>query len=213
MKQQLEKELGTDFIHVELWAGPSENFLTETRSAGKYSLMRVRWGADYIDPQTWTDPFADYLDPETGMSNGNSYTKWNPIMEDEAFRTVFGKYTENGIADHIDEFMASDDFAEVRGILKQYYALVDDGINEGLDLTKRFEKFAEAEALLINNAMLIPCYMGPATYQASKLNIFEGAYAACGYTKLTYKGMHLQDHFISMEEYEQNYEAWKNGEY
>ena len=63
VKQQLEKALGTDFIKLELWAGPSENFLSETRSAGKYSFMRVRWGADYIDPQTWTDPFGSSTNP------------------------------------------------------------------------------------------------------------------------------------------------------
>lgn len=27
-----------------------------------------------------------------------------------------------------------------------------------------------------------------------------------------YKGMHLQDEFISMEQYEANYQAWLNGE-
>ncbi len=213
VKQQLEKALGTDFIKLELWAGPAENFLSETRRAGKYSIMRVRWGADYIDPQTWTDPFSGSTDPETGLEIGNSYNKWNVILEDDLFRASFSGIDTNSIAGYIDEFLASEDLAQVRALLEQYYALVDEGINEGVDLTKRFEKFAEAEALLINNAMLIPCYIGPANYQATKLNIFEGSYAACGYSKLTYKGMHVQDHFISMEEYEANYEAWKNGDY
>ena len=213
VKQQLEKALGTDFVKLELWAGPSENFLSETRSAGKYSFMRVRWGADYIDPQTWTDPFASYVDAETGVQLGNTYNRWNIILEDEAFRTALTNISGNSLPGHVDEFLASEDFAEVRGILQQYYALVDEGINEGVNLTKRFEKFAEAEATLINNAMLIPCYIGPAKYQVTKLNVFEGPYAACGYAKYMYKGMHLQDHFISLEEYEANHEAWLNNEY
>ncbi len=217
VKQQLEKTLGTDFIKLELWAGPSENFLSETRSAGKYSFMRVRWGADYIDPQTWTDPFSGNLDPETGIQTGNTYNRWNILLDDEAFRVAMDDIADNDVPNSLpqytEEFLASDDFAEVRGILEEYYELVEKGINEGVDLTKRFEYFAEAEALLIKNALLIPCYIGQAKYQATKLNVFEGAYAACGYTKLTYKGMHIQDEFISMDQYEANYNAWKNGEY
>lgn len=213
VKQQLEKALGTDFINVELWAGPSENFLTETRSAGKYSFMRVRWGADYIDPQTWTDPFASTVDADTGVELGNTYNRWNILLDDDAFRTAMAGITDNSVPEHTEEYLASADFAEVRGILEQYYELVNEGVNEGVDLTKRFEKFAEAEALLINNAMLIPCYIGPAKYQATKLNVFEGSYAACGYSKLMYKGMHLEDHFISMEEYDANYKAWQENQY
>lgn len=213
VKQQLEKALGTDFVKLELWAGPSENFLSETRSAGKYSFMRVRWGADYIDPQTWTDPFGGSTNAETGLEAGNTYNRWNLILDDELFRNNFTAISTNSIGNYADEFIASDDFKEVRAILEEYYALVDAGIQEGVDLTKRFENFAKAEALLINNALIVPCYIGPANYQVTKLNIYEGAYAACGYTKLMYKGMHLQDHFISMEEYETNLKDWTDGKY
>ena len=213
VKQQLEKVLGTDFINIELWAGPSENFLSETRNAGKYSFMRVRWGADYIDPQTWTDPFSGGIDYDTGIEAGNTYNRWNIILDDDTFRTTLQNITTNSIGDYADEYIASDDFKEVRAILEEYYALVEAGIAEGVDVNKRYEYFAEAEALLIKNAMLMPCYVGPATYQATKLNIFEGAYAPCGYAKLTYKGMHLQDHFITMEEYETNQKEWSEGKY
>ena len=213
VKQQLEKALGTDFVKLELWAGPSENFLSETRSAGKYSFMRVRWGADYIDPQTWTDPFGGSTNAETGLEAGNTYNRWNLILDDELFRNNFTAISTNSIGNFADEFIASDDFKEVRTILEEYYALVDAGIQEGVDLTKRFENFAKAEALLINNALIVPCYIGPENYQVTKLNIYEGAYAACGYTKLMYKGMHLQDHFISMEEHETNLKDWTDGKY
>lgn len=134
-------------------------------------------------------------------------------MDDELFRNNFTAISTNSIGNYADEFIASDDFKEVRAILEEYYALVDAGIQEGVDLTKRFENFAKAEALLINNALIVPCYIGPANYQVTKLNIYEGAYAACGYTKLMYKGMHLQDHFISMEEYETNLKDWTDGKY
>lgn len=64
-KQQIESVLGTDYVVCELYAGPSESFLSETRRAGKYSFMRCNWGADYIDPQTWTDPFDGKEQPRS----------------------------------------------------------------------------------------------------------------------------------------------------
>lgn len=213
VKQQLEKVLGTDFINIVLWAGPSENFLSETRSAGKYSFMRVRWGADYIDPQTWTDPFNGGVDPDTGIHIGNSYNRWEILLDDDTCRWNFNKIQTNSMPAHIEEILSDPDLKNVRDILKQYYELVEMGKAEGVDLDKRFDYFAQAEALLINNAMVMPCYCGAAKYQATKLNIFEGAYAPCGYAKLTYKGMKLQDHFITMKEYEKNMKDWEDGKY
>ncbi|MBE6648664.1 MAG: peptide ABC transporter substrate-binding protein [Ruminococcaceae bacterium] len=57
LEQQLETVLGADFIDVVVVAGPSSNFLTEVRRSGKYAFMKCNWGADYQDPETWTDPF------------------------------------------------------------------------------------------------------------------------------------------------------------
>lgn len=57
LEQQVEGLLGSDFIDIVVLAGPSQNFLSEVRRAGKYALMKCNWGADYADPETWTDPF------------------------------------------------------------------------------------------------------------------------------------------------------------
>lgn len=58
VEQNLEKILGTDYIDVIVQAGPDTGFLNERR-AGNYGLMKCNWGADYADPETWTDPFVD----------------------------------------------------------------------------------------------------------------------------------------------------------
>jgi len=58
VEQNLEKVLGTDYIDVIVQAGPDTGFLSERR-AGNYGLMKCNWGADYADPETWTDPFVD----------------------------------------------------------------------------------------------------------------------------------------------------------
>lgn len=84
-KQQLEGVLGTDYINVELYAGPSESFLSATRRAGVYSMMRCNWGADYADPLTWASPFAESIDSETGLHEGNSYNKMDVSLDGDSY--------------------------------------------------------------------------------------------------------------------------------
>ncbi len=58
VEQGLEEELGKDYIDVIVQAGPDTGFLGAVRRSGKYGLMKCNWGADYADPETWTDPFV-----------------------------------------------------------------------------------------------------------------------------------------------------------
>jgi len=77
VEQQLEDLLGKDYIDIIVEAGPSTGFLA-TRRTGQYAFMKVNWGPDYADPNTYTDPFyegtynwpnkaTEYLD-ENGVS-------------------------------------------------------------------------------------------------------------------------------------------------
>ncbi len=59
VEQQLEGLLGTDYIDIVVEAGPSSGFLKAVRRSGNYALMKCNWGADYADPNTYTDPFYD----------------------------------------------------------------------------------------------------------------------------------------------------------
>lgn len=184
-KQQLEGVLGTDYINVELYAGPSESFLSATRRAGVYSMMRCNWGADYADPETWTDPFAEKLDNETGLHTGNSYNKMDMMLD-----------TDN---------------EETKAILTAYYAAVAEAKAETADISARYAKFAAAEVMLIDNAMVIPYNISAAAYQVTKLNLFEGPYAPFGMSDLRYKYQQLHDSFITTAEYEESYNAWLAG--
>ncbi len=58
VEQNLEEILGTDYIDVIVQAGPDTGFLGAVRRVGNYALMKCNWGADYADPETWTDPFV-----------------------------------------------------------------------------------------------------------------------------------------------------------
>ena len=82
VEQCLEKVLGTDYIDVIVQAGPDTGFLNERR-AGNYALMKCNWGADYADPETWTDPFVEG-------------SKYSFIFEsnDPATQALFAEYTE-----------------------------------------------------------------------------------------------------------------------
>lgn len=66
VEQQMENLLGKDFIDIILEAGPSDSFLGNVRRVGKYAFMKCGWGADYADPETWTDPFYQSADDDPG---------------------------------------------------------------------------------------------------------------------------------------------------
>ena len=172
LKQQLEGVLGADYIECIPYPGPSESFLTATRRSGVYSFMRCNWGADYQDPETWSDPFAV----------GNNYNFMYKMLDSS--------------------------FLETKATLDAYYATVADAKAEVFDMQARYEKFAAAEAMLIDNAIVIPYFIEPALYQATKLNIYEGQFASFGMSSLRFKGQVLYDHFITPEEDAANRQAW-----
>ena len=82
VEQSLETTLGTDYIDVIVQAGPDTGFLNERR-AGNYALMKCNWGADYADPETWTDPFVEG-------------SKYSFIFEskDPTTQALFAEYTD-----------------------------------------------------------------------------------------------------------------------
>ncbi|MGN0378455.1 MAG: peptide ABC transporter substrate-binding protein [Butyrivibrio sp.] len=176
VEQQMEGLLGTDFIDIIVEAGPTDNFLTEVRRSGNYAFMKCNWGADYADPETWTDPFYQSKG-ESGYGPGY-------------------KYAFLGTA--ITEGTAS------AAAVQEYFDKVDAAKEITTDTNKRYEAFAEAEAVLLDHALVIPYSISVSPYIATKLNVFEGQYSPFGISKLRYKGQHLQDHYISMEEFEAN---------
>lgn len=181
-KQQLEGVLGSDYITVTLYAGPSESFLSQTRRAGVYSIMRCNWGADYADPETWTDPFQPKLDAETGKHTGNSYNRMDVALDD-----------------------GSD---ETKATLTAYYAAVDAAKASVIDLDDRYTKFSAAERMLIDHAIVIPYGVESPSYMVTKLSIFDGAYAPFGMSSLRYKYRHVNDDFVTADAYQQAYDEW-----
>lgn len=175
VEQQMEALLGTDFIDIIIEAGPTDNFISEVRRSGNYAFMKCNWGADYADPETWVDPFYQNKGEE-GYDSGYKY----------AF-----------LAKAIEENTASAETVE------EYFALVDAARAITVDTNARFEAFAEAEAYLLDHAFVVPYSITVSQYIATKLDVFEGQYAPFGVSILRYKGQHLQENYVSMEEFQQ----------
>lgn len=171
VEQQMEALLGNDYIDIIIEAGPATDFLSQVRRVGKYAFMLTNWGADYADPQTWTDPFtAD-----------NSYSFMDKAM-----------INQDPIADTV----------------KEYYAMVDAAKAIPIDLNARYEAFAKAEAYLVNHALVVPNSISSTYYVVTKLNTFEGQYAPFGVSVLRYKGQHLLDKPMSMDDFKKAQEEW-----
>ncbi|MEY8355381.1 peptide ABC transporter substrate-binding protein [Lachnospiraceae bacterium 54-53] len=182
VEQQMESLLGTDFIDIIVEAGPADGFLTEVRRNGKFALMKCNWGADYADPETWTDPFYQSKGEE-GYDLGYKY---------------------GNIAKAIEEGTPSADAA------LEYLTLVEAAKDIKVDINARYEAFAKAEASLINHAFVLPFSISVSKYVSDKLDVFEGQYAPFGVSNLRYKGQHLLDHYVSMDEFKANHEANAN---
>lgn len=184
IKQQLEEVLGTDFLVCELYGGPADGFLRQVRRNGMYGFMRLNWGADYEDPSTWAQPFAidDTVRDTDNLREANSYND-------------------------MDYLLFEDGDSEMKDLLTAYYAKVDEAKTIA-DTLPRYTAFAEAEAMLIENAVFIPYYIDPAAYQATRLNIFESQYAPCGVSNLRYKGQKVYDDYVDMETYTERFEEW-----
>ena len=180
LKQQLEGVLndGTDFIDIIITAGPSDSFLSAVRRNGKFEFLLCNWGADYSDPETETDPFYQAKD-----SRGMRYA-----------------YLRTGVEDGFITGETADAVMAYMNAIEAAKQITD-------DIDARYKAFADAETLLITNALVIPRGMSVPAYLATRLNYWEGQYASTGFSNKRLKGIHVLDHYISMDEYEANRDA------
>ena len=179
-KQQVEGVLndGFDFINIIITQGPSDNFLNAVRRVGAYELMSYYWGADYSDPETEVYPFYQ----EAG-DRGTCYAFLRTGVEDGI---ITGE-----TAEHVMTYM---------DMVEKAKAITE-------DLDARYEAFANAEAYLIQNALVVPLGLPVPPYIATRLNLWEGQYAPTGLSSNRLKGVHILDHYVSMDEYDQNRDA------
>ena len=180
LEQQLEGLLGADFIDIIVVPYSGSSFLGETRRNGNYALQELNWGADFMDPETWADPF----------DHKNSYNFFcNETLEQDGIN----QYTKT---------------EETAALIDQYFELVAAAREETGDMDARYEAFAAAESFYIDHAIVVPGFISGGSYQATRLNGFEGQYAMMGQSSSRYKGQHVYKTAMSQDMFDAQYAEW-----
>jgi oligopeptide transport system substrate-binding protein len=94
LEQQLERDLGTDYIDVILVGYPNTGYSTNVRNAGVFSFFEANWGPDYADPMSVLDPFNG--DIAVGTRYGRVYLAEEGFGPDgkPVFQTMLNKANE-----------------------------------------------------------------------------------------------------------------------
>lgn len=159
-------------------------------------------GTDYIDIIVEAGPSSGFL-KEVRRSGKYALMKcnWGPDYADpNTYTDAFynGSYNWPELA---TEYLDEDGVSE-------YYKLVDAARAITDDLQARYDAFAEAEAFLINHAIVIPYGYNNGGYTASRLSPFESQYAPSGISNERYKGQTLLDAPMNTDQYWDAYDQW-----
>ena len=129
----------------------------------------------------WGD---DYADPQTWsepFGEGNNYNFWD-ISGNADTEALFAAYSEQ---------------------VARAVSIYDDD-------EARYAAFAEAEAMLLDHAIIIPYSISAGDgYVISNLNPLEGEFASYGVARERYKYQKLYDTSMSMEEFNAAFDAWE----
>ena len=186
LKQSLEATLGTDNVVVDIQQLQKDDVLNITYFAE--TAAGEDW--DISDNVGWSPDFADpstYLDiikPSVG-ENTKTYLG-------------FDSGTNNAAAKQVG--------------LEDYEKMVVEAGEEVNDVSKRYEKYATAQAWLTDSALLIPTTSQTGRPMLSKMVPFTLPFAYSGNKgmseALLYKYLDLQDKPVTTEEYQKAQEKW-----
>ena len=186
LKQSLEATLGTDNVVVDIQQLQKDDVLNITYFAE--TAAGEDW--DISDNVGWSPDFADpstYLDiikPSVG-ENTKTYLG-------------FDSGTNNAAAKQVG--------------LEDYEKMVVEAGEEVSNISKRYEKYAAAQAWLTDSALLIPTTSKTGRPMLSKMVPFTLPFAYSGNKgtseALLYKYLDLQDKPVTAEEYQKAQDKW-----
>lgn len=110
---------------------------------------------------------------------------------------------------YADPFAPGDPYSYTPIEDAEYQRLWDVAKNELVDLSRRYELLAQAEAYLIENALVIPYRTGGGGYLASKLDPFTAPYAPFGSSSLRFKYQVIMPKSRNAGEHNRALEQWK----
>ncbi|WP_247951616.1 peptide ABC transporter substrate-binding protein [Streptococcus oralis] len=185
-KQSVEENLGSDNVVVDIQQLQKDDVLNITYFAE--TAAGEDW--DISDNVGWSPDFADpstYLDiikPSVG-ENTKTYLG-------------FDSGTNNAAAKQVG--------------LEDYEKMVVEAGEETTDVSKRYEKYAAAQAWLTDSALLIPTTSQTGRPMLSKMVPFTLPFAYSGNKgmseALLYKYLEVQDKAVTTDEYQKAQEKW-----
>ena len=178
------------------------NWETECKVAKKQ--LEDTLGTDYVNVIVERGPDTGFL---TAVRRNGKYAlllcNYGADFADPA------TYTEPFTADNTFGFWDQSKDSGIRALFSQYAELVNKAGRTYEDTEKRYELFAQAEALMIEHAIICPSRVSNGDgYLADRLSQFDGQFAPYGLARSRYKGMVIHEKSMSMEEFNAAYEQW-----
>jgi len=187
LKQSLEATLGTDNVVIDIQQLQKDEVLNVTYFAE--TAAGEDW--DLSDNVGWS---PDYIDPSTYLDIIKP-----SVGENTKTYLGFDSGTNNAAAKQVG--------------LEDYEKMVVEADNEDTDVSKRYDKYAAAQAWLTDSALIIPTTSQTGRPMLSKMVPFTLPFAYSGNKgmseALLYKYLDLQDKAVTSEEYQKAQDKWK----
>ena len=187
LKQSLEATLGADNVVVDIQQLQKDEVLNVTYFAE--SAAGEDW--DLSDNVGWS---PDYIDPSTYL---------------DIIKPSVGENTKTYLG---FDFGTNNAAAKQVG-LEDYEKMVVEAGNENTDVSKRYDKYAAAQAWLTDSALIIPTTSQTGRPMLSKMVPYTLPFAYSGNKgtseALLYKYLELQDKPVTADEYQKAQDKWK----
>ena len=187
LKQSLEATLGTDNVVVDIQQLQKDEVLNVTYFAE--TAAGEDW--DLSDNVGWS---PDYIDPSTYLDIIKP-----SVGENTKTYLGFDSGTNNAAAKQVG--------------LEDYEKMVVEAGNEDTDVSKRYDKYAAAQAWLTDSALIIPTTSQTGRPMLSKMVPYTLPFAYSGNKgtseALLYKYLELQDKPVTADEYQKAQDKWK----
>ena len=183
VKQTLESVLGADNIVIDVQQLSTDDFNNVA------FLAPTPADRDYdLNFDGWV---GDYQDPSTYLNPFNA--------EDGFYLKIFG----------LD---AQEDKAKIASLgLDTYTKMLKDADSENKDVAKRYEKYAEAQAWMIDNSLIMSAMSSGGTASVTKVTPFTRGYSLVGIKGdgNNYKYMKLQKDTVTTKQFEEAKTKWE----
>ena len=187
LKQSLEATLGADNVVVDVQQLQKDEVLNVTYFAE--TAAGEDW--DLSDNVGWS---PDYIDPSTYLDIIKP-----SVGENTKTYLGFDSGTNNAAAKQVG--------------LEDYEKMVVEADNEVTDVSKRYDKYAAAQAWLTDSALIIPTTSQTGRPMLSKMVPYTLPFAYSGNKgtseALLYKYLELQDKPVTADEYQKAQDKWK----